>query len=357
MARGRFLGRTALIFWLLVIAATYAAFEVGVRKFAPKVTEVTDELDSALIEISKKHGDIPSYVADQKKPRENGPHLHPVLGWDREIRRHAGCPGSCEKPFRVLLMGDSVSAGHGVKAGAEDYGYLLSQLPNKRGIEVFNAAVAGYGVDQMLEKAKQVGKLVKPDLIIFSYIAHDLLRSGRNYIYLRTRPGLALREGQLVVTPPGDLAAYIQHYADYRDSYREGLWLLSFLWQNRRYYAPYLYRDFFAAAYAHVVSGMEAVAGESGAELTFVMLPQSFKFRNRDDVMALMDDTLRRLKNSSTHPFQIADIDQCVQRHLAADKLGFQVMRFHPGPSGHRAYADCLAEQVLLPALGRKTGG
>lgn len=346
--------RTVFFFWMLLIFVTYTVFEIGVRLYLPNFIEVTEELDRALVEINKKHNTISNYIAEEKKLRDNRSHLDPVLGWNRQIRRYSSCLGGCEKPFKILLIGDSVSAGHGVKIGIEDYGYLLSSIPNRHGIEVYNAAVGGYSVDQMLEKAKQVSKSIGPDLILFSYIAHDLLRSGRNYIYLKTRPGLALKEGKLTVTPPGDLEKYIQNYVGYKESYRQGLWMLSFLWQNRRYYVPYLHRDFFLATFNHVVSGMALLARELGSELSFVMLPQDFDFRNRDDVVALMDDTLRQLNDNLPNSFKIVDIEECVRKHLAAKQLEFKVMRFHPGPSGHQAYADCLAEQVVMPALGRK---
>ena len=85
MDRGWILGRAALIFWLLMIVVTYTVFEFGVRIFAPKVTEVTEELDRAIIEINNKHGSISKYIAEQKLPKDNGPHLHPVLGWDPRL--------------------------------------------------------------------------------------------------------------------------------------------------------------------------------------------------------------------------------------------------------------------------------
>jgi len=68
----------------------------------------------------------------------------------------------------------------------------------------------------------------------------------------------------------------------------------------------------------------------------------------------LMDDTLNSVSLETSYPFQIADINQCVHQHLDANNVDFGEMRFHPGPAGHRAYADCLAEQVLRPALARK---
>ena len=141
------------LFWLGLLGTTYVGFELGVRLLAPKVMEVTVELDAGL-DQAREHGSISAYVAHQSDPSKTTEYLDADLGWDRRPQRYAACEGGCANPFRVLLIGDSVTAGHGVRAGDEDYGYLLSLDRYERPIEFVNAAVGGHGVYQMMAESK-----------------------------------------------------------------------------------------------------------------------------------------------------------------------------------------------------------
>ena len=225
------------LFWLGLLGATYVGFELGVRLLVPNVMEVTVELDAGLDQV-RERGSLSAYVAHQSDRSATAEYLDPELGWDREPRRYASCEGACADPFRVLLIADSVTAGHNVQTGAEDYGYLLSLGRHERPIEIVNAGVGGYGVYQMLMKARCAVKTVQPDLIIFSYIAHDLIRPGRSLIYLKTRPSLARGGRAPLITPPADLAAFLRNYQVRKNTFSTGPWLVGFLWDNKRYYAP-----------------------------------------------------------------------------------------------------------------------
>ena len=320
------------------------------RLLVPNVMEVTVELDAGLDQV-RERGSLSAYVAHQSDRSAPAEYLDPELGWDREPRRYASCEGACADPFRVLLIGDSVTAGHNVQTGAEDYGYLLSLGRHERPIEIANAGVGGYGVYQMLMKARRAVKTVQPDLIIFSYIAHDLIRPGRSFIYLKTRPSLARGGRAPLVTPPADLAAFLRNYQVRKNTFSTGPWLVGFLWDNQRYYAPYLHRRFFAQVFDHVVSEMATLASAADAELAFVMLPQRFAFRHRDELTALMDEALVARRTQASRPFHIVRMRTCVEESLADAGLSLSVMTFHPPAAGHRAYAHCLSEMVVGPLI------
>ena len=344
-------GRVArVLFWLGLLGSIYVGFELGVRLLAPEVMEVTVELDAGL-DQARERGSISAYVAHQSDPSATKEYLDAELGWDREPQRYASCDAACDDPFRVLLIGDSVTAGHNVRTGAEDYGYLLSLDRHDRPIEIINAGVGGYGVYQMSMKTRRALQTVEPDLIIFSYIAHDLIRPGRSFIYLKTRPSLALGRRAPLVQPPADLERFLRNYEVRKNTFSTGPWFVGFLWDNRRYYAPYLFRRFFAQVFDHVVSEVATLAREANAELAFVMLPQRFNFRHRDELTALMNEALIARRAAAEHPFHDVQIQACVEESLAGAGLSLSVMTFHPPPAGHRAYADCLREMVIGPLI------
>jgi len=80
--------------------------------------------------------------------------------------------------FRILVLGDSVTFGHG-SVYEHTYPYLLEQkLKTWRpdlDWQVWNAAVPGYNTRQELEHLREVGPSFKPDLVVVGFYENDLL--------------------------------------------------------------------------------------------------------------------------------------------------------------------------------------
>ncbi|OLE80609.1 MAG: hypothetical protein AUF76_14465 [Acidobacteria bacterium 13_1_20CM_2_65_9] len=80
--------------------------------------------------------------------------------------------------FRILVLGDSVTFGHG-SLYAHTYPYLLEQrLKAWRpdvDWQVWNAAVPGYNTSQELAQLVEVGDRFKPDLVVVGFFWNDLI--------------------------------------------------------------------------------------------------------------------------------------------------------------------------------------
>ncbi len=80
--------------------------------------------------------------------------------------------------FRVLVLGDSVTFGHG-SVYEHTYPYLLEQRLRAWRPEVdwqvWNAAVPGYNTSQELAHLEQVGPAFEPDLVIVGFFENDLI--------------------------------------------------------------------------------------------------------------------------------------------------------------------------------------
>jgi hypothetical protein len=80
--------------------------------------------------------------------------------------------------FRILVLGDSVTFGHG-SVYEHTYPYLLEQrLKAWRADvdwQVWNAAVPGYNTSQELAHLLEVGPRFKPDLVIVGFFDNDLI--------------------------------------------------------------------------------------------------------------------------------------------------------------------------------------
>jgi hypothetical protein len=331
-----------VLFWLFVLVGSYILFELAARYFAPFALEITTELDAALDVVDQEFGgDIDKFVARESDPAQVQP--HPILGWDKPPVTYDSCAACSEPPLVILVLGDSVTEGHGVRVGAEDYTFLLSRLVRDRPVRIVNAGVGGFGVDQMVRKAEMLIDDVRPDVIVFAYIAHNLLRPGRQFIYLRNRPAARQTDIGVIWEEPGSDADYIARYRNYRDRFANGVWLGDFIWDNRRYYAPYLYRDFYGAVFDANIRQMRTLAAANTADLYFIRLPQSFRFHNDSELIKLIDDALDRQAATPGHPFSVPSIRDCVVRDLAADGRSFDIMGFHPNAAG-QPRADVGAE-------------
>jgi len=80
--------------------------------------------------------------------------------------------------FRILVLGDSVTFGHGA-IYETSYPYLLErQLRKWRpdvDWQVWNAAVPGYNTSQELAQLLELGPAYKPDLVIIGFFNNDLM--------------------------------------------------------------------------------------------------------------------------------------------------------------------------------------
>ena len=79
--------------------------------------------------------------------------------------------------FRILVLGDSVTFGHG-SVYEHTYPYLLEQrLKAWRpdvDWQVWNAAVPGYNTSQELAHLLEVGDRFRPDLVVVGFFENDL---------------------------------------------------------------------------------------------------------------------------------------------------------------------------------------
>ena len=82
------------------------------------------------------------------------------------------------RAFRILVLGDSVTFGHG-SVWAHTYPYLLEQKLKawRPGIEwqVWNAAVPGYNTSQELAHLLDVGPRFQPDLVVVGFFENDFV--------------------------------------------------------------------------------------------------------------------------------------------------------------------------------------
>jgi hypothetical protein len=95
---------------------------------------------------------------------------------DHGTRSNGETPPRSQRPF-ILAVGDSFAFGDGVD-DQESWPAVLERLTGGR---VINAAVPGFGLDQTVLRAEQLAAIYTPDVIIVSFIPHDVLRCEMSY--------------------------------------------------------------------------------------------------------------------------------------------------------------------------------
>jgi hypothetical protein len=105
----------------------------------------------------------------------------------------------------ILVVGDSFAHGDEVRDD-ESWPARLQGLIGRR---VVNAAMSGYGIDQMVLRAEIVAREVKPAAIVMSFIADDVRRAEMKRVWGAGKPYFELVDGRLVernvpVPPPPD---------------------------------------------------------------------------------------------------------------------------------------------------------
>jgi hypothetical protein len=84
---------------------------------------------------------------------------------------------------RVWFFGDSYTFGHGV-GDADTFAARLAATWRDAGVEVVNAGVNGYGLEQMLGRFERSAPAVRPgDLVVFTPISKDVYRNLGDFIY------------------------------------------------------------------------------------------------------------------------------------------------------------------------------
>ena len=124
--------------------------------------------------------------------------------------------------FRILVLGDSVTFGHG-SVYEHTYPYLLEQrLKTWRpdvDWQVWNAAVPGYNTSQELAHLEQVGPAFAPDLVIVGFFDNDLVAN-----YPIRRPGAAHVALSHVLS---FVRQHVYSFELYRKVYLQAAWKLS----------------------------------------------------------------------------------------------------------------------------------
>ncbi len=270
--------------------------------------------------------------------------LDPYLGWGKEeVRRHE-LPPLVDKAATVLFVGDSVTAGHDVIAGKEDYPALLADQWGKRGIEVVNLAARGYGVDQMWLKVLLQAGGYHPNVIVFAYIPHDLIRPASDFNFGLPKPKFQFSGSHVALNLADGMAEFQRSYDSSRSGFHLSWWFISRYWDNKEYYVPKLFLGYYEDLFQQLGEGLAQLSKESKIPIIVVKLTNFRHFRGFEELSHLAASSLVQSRNVNGSDVRYMDMDECVP--AKAKTLGLELEKeyaHHPSPVGHKLFAECLS--------------
>lgn len=167
---GRRLGQNVALA-LLSCVASLGLVEVGLRLFwSDFYLKFRPELPTGDRQFHPERGWslVPGIRVTQGDTEFTVTQTHNALGFRGPEIAASRSP---ERP-RVLVLGDSMTYGHGVE-DAETYSAVLQQLEPR--LEVINAGVPGYsGVEELL-LLRDEGMRLEPDLVILGFFWNDVM--------------------------------------------------------------------------------------------------------------------------------------------------------------------------------------
>jgi len=310
------------------------------------------ELSTRILGLPDK--ELVEYMTDELKHRrvldDHQTDVMPLYGWDQPpiVMRPDGKLGQGFSNYKLLFVGDSVTRGYGVDTETESYPSLLFRsLSVSHWVEITNAAVQGFGIDQMVLKLEEILQEDPPDLVVLAYIPHDLKRTGRNINYGVTKPILFdFEEDKWRIVPAQPMQEYYNDYVNAVSRFYAGPWAAHHLVTNSRYYFPFLYWRYYEGLFRTIRNRLVKLAELYDTRVTVVRLASTWPgyFVPELDHLASLAFELP----STSGRYRFLDIENCTRSRAGSVEIDYtEAFKGHPGINGHEIYADCLLEHLL----------
>lgn len=101
-------------------------------------------------------------------------HVHDI----NRMRRTKCFPPESDGKFRIIVVGDSLTYGYGVRDEQTYPSQIEAALKKNFRVEVLNLGVSGYQSEDVLKIVKKYIPLLRPNLIIYGVCLNDFLPSG-----------------------------------------------------------------------------------------------------------------------------------------------------------------------------------
>jgi len=335
------------VLYFLVSCVCLLIVEVAIRIFSPQHI-VPRFVENAPWGIRKV---LPNVNAVHKTPEYSYRYRTNSQGF-RGTKEYENVPP--ENCFRIVVQGDSVTLGYGVKDN-ETYSYLLEEVLRKDGIEaeVINMAISGFGTAEEIIQFHEVAKKYRPDLVVLGFFRNDpgnntvcglftveegvLCRTEDNFI-----PGIYLRDRLYAIPGYSFFSQHSHLFTLFRNT------ASSVVLRRLRKKAK-----FHSTPIEETKEQDKGNATNQSALLTKLLLERYTNDVTQTGAKLLIVDIVdKRLKScfpidlkhdASTRIVSTYDV---LKRSLDEGRKPFYEIDSHPTAEGHRAIAACIYEAL-----------
>ena len=303
---------------------------------------------------------------------------HPLLGWEprpgysgtnhggeklltfddrglRVHRRDASAPNFEALP--VLVMGDSYAMGEEV-ADEETFPAHLQDLLDRR---VLNGGVAGYGLDQVILRAEMIVPLLRPGLLVVSFIGDDVRRTQERILWGIETPyfevadgGLRLRNVPVPPSTPQPLDAFrrIAGYSFLIDLIMAKLDLLDYWLQGqpRQREAAHAEGDRVSCL---LMDRLRQLGDANSMGVLVVAQYTPLAWTNESTRRFEVEDTELVLQCAERNGLQTLDTGAAVEAAVRAGTIDHYYNEAHMNNAGNRLTAELIATYLLAQKEGR----
>ncbi|MCC2643554.1 MAG: hypothetical protein K0S45_3967 [Nitrospira sp.] len=299
-----------------------------------------------------------------------GPHGETYVSSADGLRTLRSGASLREQPaaLRIAILGDSYTFGQDVSF-EDTWGHRLETLMGP-GVQVLNFGVPAYGIDQAYARYLRDVRDWRPDIVILSFISHDLVRSGMVYYWIgfpgaavpgaKPRFSLAAEELTLVNVPLpsqehiyststiGDLP-FIQSDSMYQAvDWEWHLYQYSYFfrfaisWQFSPLSSSYALDDDVRKVNEAIFTSFVRTAQAEESLPIVVFLPEYHEFQQPFGTLAERDLLGRRVAREAGVEF--VDLTPCLEAVASGDRF---TTGWHYTPHANAAVARCLQSEIM----------
>ena len=189
-SKGRLSSSAGAAFFTVVTVICLLALELGYRAISGvEILRFGDWRSASFVQGGLSICDYDFVVGWVAKPNITSNWLNTM---QYGIRRN-GASNTVPRPGGILAVGDSFTAGSGVP----DNESWPAQLEATLQTPVLNAAVGGWGIDQMVLRTEQLKPLLRPKIVVLGIEAEGIARASYA-TYGAPKPYFAIENGALV---------------------------------------------------------------------------------------------------------------------------------------------------------------
>jgi len=329
----------SIILFLIVIITTLLLSEITIRVFAPQ-SIVPRFVESAPWGIRKVIANVDAiHQTDEYRYR----YRTNSQGF-RGTKEYSINPK--DGVYRIVVQGDSVTLGYGVKDN-ETFSQVLEDMLIKKGInaEVINMGVSGFGTAEELIQFNNVAKQYKPNLVILGYFQNDDKNNHVSKLY-EVKDGKLQRKSE-----------YFQPGIYFRDRI-SSIPFYNFLSQNshlltffRNYFSGYIWRQLSEQVPENVKSKK---SNEKASLLTQSLLNKYIEDVTKSGTnLILLDIVNKRFQTDFPQNIIVNEQTKIVEtssEFMKAKENGIKLyydVDSHPIAAGHQFIAKILTAKIM----------